>query len=604
MPFGAELRGDGTVRFRLWAPVAASVSLQLSAEGQRQMSRLDAGWYELVTEAAAGAQYQFRLHDDLVVPDPSSRYQPYGVHGTSEVIDSHAYEWNDSGWRGRPWEEAVIYELHIGAFSPEGTYAGAEKKLDYLSDFGVTAVELMPLAGFPGKRNWGYDGVLPYSPSTNYGRPENLKHFIDTAHQKNLMVFLDVVYNHFGPEGNYLGAYAPQFFTDRHQTPWGKAINFDGPCSRAVRDFFIHNALYWLEEYHFDGLRFDAVHAIADDSRPDILTELADTVRNTLGADRHIHLVLENEKNAARYLQREGDGCARWYNAQWNDDIHHAMHVLVTGEKDGYYADYAKNPAWHLGRCLAEGFSYQGDPSEFGHGEKRGEPSRDLPPSGFVSFLQNHDQIGNRAFGERIVELAIRARGNAEAVKVAMTALLLAPSPPLLFMGEEFAASTPFLFFCDFGPELAAKVTKGRRSEFSRFEQFNSPEAQAKIPDPNSEETFLRSKLDWGSLAQQRHADWLKFYREVLTCRRERILPLIKAVVPGAARFQAIGPGAVDVVWPLSDGRSLRLIANFGPDAVMIEIQPDEKLIFTTLKNHDSAWKALPTPAAAWFLNA
>ena len=568
------------------------------------MSPLEAGWHELVTEATAGTQYQFKVENNLLVPDPASRFQPSGVHGVSEVIDPKAYEWNDSGWRGRPWNEAVLYELHVGTFSPEGTYADAEKKLEYLADLGVTAVELMPLASFPGRRNWGYDGVLPYAPSANYGRPDDLKYFIDAAHAKHLMVFLDVVYNHFGPEGNYLGAYAPQFFTDRHQTPWGRAINFDGPCSRTVRDFFINNALYWLEEYHFDGLRFDAVHAIADDSQPDILTEIADTVRNTLGADRHVHLVLENERNAARYLRREGDGCARWYNAQWDDDIHHATHVLVTGETDGYYADYARNPAWHFGRCMAEGFSYQGDASEFRNGERRGEPSRDLPPTAFVSFLQNHDQIGNRAFGERIVELANRARGDSRAVKVAMTALLLAPSPPLLFMGEEFAAASPFLFFCDFGPELAAKVTEGRRSEFSRFEQFNSPQALAKIPDPNSEETFFKSKLDWDSVAKAPHCDWLTFYREVLTCRHEKIVPLIKAAVPGAARFTVISPGAVDVLWPLADGRSLRLIANLGLDAVMVEIQPEEELIYTTLKNCDSAWKEMPSLAAAWFLNA
>ena len=245
----------------------------------------------------------------------------------------------------------------------------------------------MPLASFPGERNWGYDGVLPYAPARCYGTPEELKHFVDAAHAKNLMVFLDVVYNHFGPEGNYLGLYAPQFFTDRHRTPWGQAINFDGPCSRTVRDFFIHNALYWLEEYHFDGLRFDAVHAIADDSRPDILTELAEAVRRKFGAERHVHLVLENDNNAAHYLCRDARARSSCYNAQWNDDIHHALHVLVTGEKDGYYSDYAKNPAWHLGRCLAEGFSYQGEGSAFRDGAKRGEPSRDLPPTCFVSFL-------------------------------------------------------------------------------------------------------------------------------------------------------------------------------------------------------------------------
>ncbi len=276
MPFGAECRDDGTVRFRLWAPNAKSVSLRIVGSLDLPMSRNAAGWHEILTDAARpGTRYQFAIEGKQTVPDPASRFQPAGVHGPSEVIDPRSCEWNDANWRGRPWDEAVIYELHVGTFSSEGTYAAAEQKLDYLAGLGITAVELMPISSFPGERNWGYDGVLPYAPIANYGRPDDLKHFIDAAHARNLMVFLDVVYNHFGPEGNYLCLYAPQFFTDRHHTPWGPAINFDGPESRAVRDYFIHNAMYWLEEYRFDGLRLDAVHAIKDDSRPDILTELA-----------------------------------------------------------------------------------------------------------------------------------------------------------------------------------------------------------------------------------------------------------------------------------------------------------------------------------------
>ncbi len=310
MPFGAECRDDGTVRFRLWAPKAESVSLRLISSHpggdprDLPMPRDSHGWHEIITDAAsAGTQYQFVIDGGQAVPDPASRFQPAGVHGASEVIDPSAYEWHDTAWRGRPWHEAVLYELHVGTFSPEGTYLEAEKKLDYLTDLGITAVELMPISSFPGERNWGYDGVLPYAPTANYGRPEDLKRFIDAAHARNLMVFLDVVYNHFGPEGNYLWLYAPQFFTDRHHTPWGQAINFDGPDSRTVRDYFIHNALYWLEEYRFDGLRLDAVHAIKDDSRPDILIELAETVHNHFENGRIVHLVLENEHNAARYLR-------------------------------------------------------------------------------------------------------------------------------------------------------------------------------------------------------------------------------------------------------------------------------------------------------------
>ena len=599
MPFGAEVRDDGTARFRLWSPKASSVALQLNnLERTLPMLKGDEGWFELTTEAHAGAQYGFTIDDKQLVPDPASRFQPSSVHGSSEVIDPFAYNWQDSNWQGRPWDEAVIYELHVGTFSDEGTFAGVEAKLDYLASLGVTAVELMPLASFPGQRNWGYDGVLPFAPASCYGRPDDVKRLIDAAHAKNLMVFLDVVYNHFGPEGNYLGLYAPDFFTERHRTPWGQAINFDGPNSRPVRDFFIHNALYWLEEYHFDGLRLDAVHAIHDDSRPDILTELATTVRKRFDGQRQVHLILENDDNAARYLCPDAGRRTSCYDAQWDDDIHHALHVLVTGEKDGYYSDYA-NPVWHLGRCLAEGYSYQGDVSAFRDGARRGEPSRDLPPSCFVSFLQNHDQIGNRALGERITQLA-----DAKKIKLAMAVLLLAPSPPLLFMGEEFAAASPFLFFCDFGPELAAKVTEGRRAEFARFEQFNSAQEQAQIPDPNGKETFLRSKLDWTSLETEPHSKWLEFYRNVLQCRHEKVVPRIKDIAPGRAKFEVLDSLGLEVQWPFAKSGSLQLIANFGKDPLPLRRKFNGELIYATSEVRDSEWKEMPPLAAAWFLNA
>ncbi len=599
MPFGAEIRDDGRARFRLWAPKASSVALQLkNLEHALPMSRRDEGWFELTSEAGAGAQYSLKIDNQQLVPDPASRFQPSGVYGPSEVIDPFTYDWQDSNWKGRRWDEAVIYELHVGTFSPEGTFAGVEARLDYLADLGVTAVELMPLSSFPGERNWGYDGVLPFAPASCYGRPEDLKRLINAAHAKNLMVLLDVVYNHFGPEGNYLGVYAPEFFTHRHQTPWGQAINFDGPNSRSVRDFFIHNALYWLEEYHFDGLRFDAVHAIHDDSRPDILTELAETVRKKFDGQRQVHLILENDDNAAHYLCRDAEARSSCYDAQWNDDIHHALHVLVTGEKDGYYSDYAQEAVQHLGRCLAEGYSYQDDASAFREGARRGESSRELPPTCFVSFLQSHDQIGNRAQGERITQLA-----DAEKVKLAMAILLLAPSPPLLFMGEEFGAATPFLFFCDFGPELAAKVTEGRRAEFARFDQFNSLKAQAQIPDPNARETFLRSKLDWNSIKQEPHCNWLEFYRDLLLCRSQRVVPRIKDIVPGRAKFEILDPLGLDVQWPFAKSGSLQLIANFDQRPLALRHQPKGELFYTTSDGHDGEWKEMPPLAAAWFLN-
>jgi maltooligosyltrehalose trehalohydrolase len=563
MPYGAELMEDGRVRFRLWAPAARQIELCLQQEdGERliPMPHQAAGWYELATrEAGAGGRYRFRIDGDMRVPDPASRFQPEDVHGPSEIIDPTAFAWSDEDWKGRPWEETVLYELHPGTFSLQGGFRGIEERLDYLVDLGITAVELMPVADFPGQRNWGYDGVLPFAPDSSYGRPEDLKHLILTAHRKGLMVFLDVVYNHFGPEGNYLHVYAEPFFTERHHTPWGAGINFDGPGRRDVRDFFIHNALYWLEEYHLDGLRLDAVHAIADDSRPDILEELAVRVQAGPAPERQIHLVLENDHNAARYLDRGEDGAPRLYVAQWNDDAHHALHLLATGESDGYYEDYADAPLRHLGRTLTEGFAYQGEPSAYRDGERRGEPSTHLPLTAFVNLLQNHDQAGNRAFGERIDRLA-----SSEALRAVTAVLLLAPSPPLLFMGQELAAPEPFLFFCDFGDDLAQSVTEGRRREFALFERFSNAEVQETIPDPNDPATFESCRLDWTSLEQEPHRSWLAFHRELLSLRRREIVPRLAQLRGGEAGYEILDTRGLLVRWRLGDGSRLTLLANLG----------------------------------------
>jgi len=569
MPFGAEVLPDESVRFRLWAPGATSVTLCLEngERGPLPLLPLGDGWFERISrEAHAGTLYRFQIDHKTEVPDPASRFQPHDVHGPSMVVDPTTFQWNHENWRGRPWEEAAIYELHVGTFTPEGTFQGVQEKLDYLHDLGVTAIELMPLSDFPGQRNWGYDGVLPFAPDSSYGTPDDLKRLVQSAHAHGLMMLLDVVYNHFGPEGNYLHLYAPQFFTDRHHTPWGAAINFDGPDSRVVRDFFIHNALYWIEEYHFDGLRFDAVHAIVDDSEPDILTELAHAIRERFGQSRFVHLVLENVDNSAGYLVRDATGSASLYDAQWNDDIHHAVHVLLTGESDGYYADYSPDPMPHLCRCLAEGFAYQGDYSEF-HREKRGERSHHLPPTAFVSFLQNHDQVGNRAFGDRITQVA-----SPGTVKLAMEILLLSPQTPLLFMGEEFAASTPFLFFCDFHGDLAAAVTKGRRSEFAHFSKFSSPEVRDSIPDPNAESTFLKSKIDWDSLRGKIHAEWLHFYRELLALRQSKIVPHLRGGAATRCAVSRDGKRWISVDWVFEDRTTLQLRANVGDEPLTISI--------------------------------
>jgi malto-oligosyltrehalose trehalohydrolase len=389
------------------------------------------------------------------------------------------------------------------------------------------------------------------------------------------MVFLDVVYNHFGPEGNYLHVYAKSFFTDRHDTPWGAAINFDGPESRTVRDFFIHNALYWLEEYYFDGLRIDAVHAVRDDSHPDILEELAQELRRGPGVGRHVHLVLENDNNASRYLTRDAEGNPILYTAQWNDDIHHSLHCLVTGESAGYYGDYADRPARHLGKCLAEGFAYQGEPSEYRSGANRGEPTADLPPAAFVSFLQNHDQVGNRAFGERITRLA-----EEQAVRAAVGILLLAPSPPLLFMGEEFGTLQPFLFFCNFGPDLADSVTEGRRREFRKFPEFKDAAARVRIPDPNSVDTFNSAVLDWKCLKKAYHQDWLSYYRGLLAIRRKEIIPRLRGSCGGRGEFRLLGNTLVQTRWTLADGSTLTLVANLGNQTVDDINKPEGLLLF------------------------
>lgn len=601
MPFGASLLSDGKVSFRLWAPSARTVELCLENQASEEivlpMNKLSEGWFQLETsvgQAGQGTLYRYRIDGGLRVPDPASRSNPRDVHGPSQVVDATAFIWQDDGWQGLPWHEAVIYELHLGTFTTEGTFAAAMQRLDYLVELGITAIELMPVADFPGTRNWGYDGVLLFAPDHRYGAPDELKALVQAAHAHGLMVLLDVVYNHFGPDGNYLHVYAPQFFSERHHTPWGAAINFDGNGSRTVREFFIHNALYWLEEYHFDGLRLDAVHAIADDNRPDILEELAAEVHARPGRNRQVHLILENDANAARYLRQDA------FIAQWNDDYHHALHLLLTGEHDGYYADYADQPARHLARCLAEGFSFQGESSVFRDDRSRGEPSAHLPPGAFINFSQTHDQIGNRAFGERIALLA-----QPRPLQVTLAVLLLAPSPPMLFMGQEFAAATPFQFFCDFKGELAGLVTEGRRREFARFSEFANPAARDRIPDPNDPATFERCKLDWACLDKPQHMACLEHYRSLLALRRAHVVPHLPGM-GGGGQFELAGGSGLVVRWRLGDGARLTLLANLGDGPVPFEGAPHVAGAAFYLSQPDLpeilADGYMPPWCAAWFI--
>ncbi|MFJ3484946.1 malto-oligosyltrehalose trehalohydrolase [Pseudomonas sp. NPDC090202] len=548
---GAVLLDPEHTRFALWAPDAWYVSVELENGPSLALLPQDDGWFVLDTRCAAGTRYRYIIDDNLHVPDPASRAQVSEVHGFSLVVDPTAHTWRHDAWRGRPWHEAVIYELHVGAL---GGFTAVEQRLQHLVDTGITAIELMPIAQFPGERNWGYDGVLPYAPQSSYGTPEQLKHLIDTAHGLGLAVILDVVYNHFGPDGNYLGVYAKQFFREDKKTPWGDAIDFRRP---EVRDFFVDNALMWLLDYRFDGLRFDAVHAIDD---PTFLHELAQRVRQEIAPDRHVWLMLENEFNEARRMQQG-------FDAQWNDDGHNTLHVLLTGETDAYYTDFAEQPTHKLARLLSEGFVYQGEATR--HGHARGEPSAHLPPSAFVLFLQNHDQIGNRALGERLVQLC-----PPQALRAATALLLLSPMIPLLFMGDEWGASEPFLFFTDFHDELADAVREGRRGEFADFAAFADPEQRERIPDPNALSTFDASRPAFDALLLetdkgQDHRSWLALYRELLRLRHAHITPRL----PGAKALGAevLADKAVTARWQLGDGSTLRIDLNLSAHHVRVD---------------------------------
>jgi maltooligosyltrehalose trehalohydrolase len=544
--FGVSLTADGAT-FRLWAPAAKRVDVVL--DGPRALRRGDDGWFSAdIAGVKAGALYKFRIDDEIDVPDPASAFQPQDVSGPSEVIDHSAYQWRARDWRGRPWHETILIETHVGTFTPEGTYRAMIDRLDHLVATGITALELMPLADFPGQRNWGYDGVLWYAPDSAYGRPDDLKTLIDEAHLRGLMVFLDVVYNHFGPEGNYLGRYAPSFFTDA-QTPWGSAIDYRVP---QVRAFAIENALYWLREYRFDGLRLDAVHAIPELGEVSMLHDLSRAVGDlAVETGRHIHLVLENDDNRAALLDADEDPPQGKYRAQWNDDYHHAWHVLLTGESQGYYGDYSKAPLQDIARSLGSGFVYQGEASPHRDGQLRGEPSGALAPTAFVNFLQNHDQIGNRALGDRLENLT-----DNKAIEAALAITLLAPMIPMLFMGEEWGSIAPFPFFCDFQGDLADAVRNGRRKEFAgAYAKYGD-----EVPDPLEQRTFQSASLDWNSRDAPAGKQRLMLVQELLSLRRRTIVPHLAGARFGDAAVEETGLLTAD--WRMGDGAVLQLLAN------------------------------------------
>jgi malto-oligosyltrehalose trehalohydrolase len=574
---GAALMGDGRARFQFWAPDCAGVDLEIEGQPPQPMAKEQEGWFRLVARCGAGTRYRYRLPSGRSVPDPASRAQQGDVHGYSIVADPAHYAWRNGDWRGRPWHEAVLYETHVGL---AGGYRALAERLPKLADIGISAVELMPVAEFPGARNWGYDGVLPFAPEASYGAPDDLKALIDRAHDLGLMMIQDVVYNHFGPEGNYLGGYASAFFRPDVHTPWGSAIDFKNPV---VRRFFIENALYWLEEFQFDGLRLDAVHAIPD---RDWLVELSHAVRDRFQGHREVHLVLENDNNDAGLLDEA-------FTAQWNDDAHHAAHILITGETDGYYSDYSESPAAMLARCLAEGFAFQGEPSEYRDGARRGSPSRHLPPTRFVFFLQNHDQVGNRAFGDRLAAIA-----DPDTLGVGVAALLLAPQIPLLFMGEEWGAREPFLYFTDYSGDLAEAVRDGRRREFRKFPAFATEEARREIPDPNRESTFTSSRFLEDADRDAR--DWHSFYRNLLQLRRSAIVPRLQGARAEGA--EALSDKALVARWRMGDGAMLTLAMNFGAQSAAYA-RPEGRDLFVCGKDATAQEGILPGRCFMAFLS-
>jgi maltooligosyltrehalose trehalohydrolase len=513
-PLGATYLGEGRCNFLVWAPDAQKVEVQVvgSAERTIAMERQERGYHEVLAEGvASGTRYYYLLDGQTERPDPASHFQPDGVHGPSEVVDLSG-EWSDTGWLGLDLADYIIYEIHVGVYTSDGTFRAAIPHLDDLCRLGISAVELMPVAQFPGERNWGYDGAYPFAVQNSYGGPAGLKALVEACHARGLAVVLDVVYNHLGPEGNYLAQFGP-YFTDRYRTPWGQAINYDGPQSDEVRRYFIENALYWTREFHIDALRLDAIHAIVDPSARPILGELALAVhRQAHQLKRKIHVIAESDRNDSRIIQRREVG-GYGLDAQWSDDFHHALHTLLTPERNGYYRDFGQ--VEQLAVAYREGFVYSGQYSTY-RMRRHGNSSRGLPPEQFVVFAQNHDQVGNRLLGERLSRLV-----SFDALKAAAATVLLSPYIPLLFMGEEYGETAPFKYFVSHSDtDLIEAVRKGRQEEFAAFDWTG------KVPDPQSEKTFQECKLDHKLKTSGNHQVLDEFVRELIRLRKELFLLL------------------------------------------------------------------------------
>ncbi len=559
LTLGATALENGDWQFQVWAPKAKTVDLRILFPRERvvRMNLEDRSYFRTVVEEInPEARYVYRLNNQAERPDPASRFQPEGVHQPSQIWNSGAFQWNDAGWRGLPLESYILYELHVGTYTPEGTFDAIIPHLDDLKRLGVTAIELMPVAQFPGSRNWGYDGVFPFAVQHSYGGPAGLQRLVNACHQRELAVTLDVVYNHLGPEGNYLGEYGP-YFTDRYRTPWGSAINFDGPRSDEVRRFFIENALYWLAEFHIDALRLDAIHGIVDPSARPFLGELSAAVHAFAQAQgRQIYLIAESNLNDTRVIRPQELG-GYGLDAQWNDDFHHALHTLLTDERAGYYADFGRIS--DLATAFQEGYVYSGQYSVF-RKRRHGNSSRSIPAWQFVVFAQNHDQVGNRALGDRLAQ-----RITTEGLKLAAGVTILSPFIPLLFMGEEYGETAPFQYFTSHSdPKLIEAVRKGRLEEFAEFQW------QGQIPDPQNEQTFLRSRLNHGLRSQEPHRTLCEFYWKLIEIRRTH--PGL--VNPSKERMEVMGfePKKALVIRRWSDSGEALMIFNFSEHPATLNI--------------------------------
>ena len=575
---GAYPLPDGSWEFRLWAPQARAVSLHLlRGSGELvAMEPLADGYHSAsVLGLKPGSRYFYRLDGERDLPDPASRFQPEGVHGPSQIVDVNSFRWTDHNWKGTPLERSIFYELHVGTYTPEGTFDAVIPHLPELADLGVTTIELMPVAQFPGSRNWGYDGVYLFAPQNTYGGPDSLQRLVNAAHRHGLAVALDVVYNHLGPEGNYLNAFGP-YFTDRYRTPWGQALNFDGAGSDEVRRFFMENALYWLQDYHFDALRLDAVHGIFDFGAQHFLAELKTSVAHLakrLG--RQIHLIAESDLNDSRILRDTAQG-GYGLDAQWSDDFHHSVHTLLTRENQGYYSDFEGVPP--LVSTLRDGWSYQGQHSNY-RKRRHGNSPSGISSDKFVVFNQNHDQVGNRAAGERLTSLA-----NFEALKLAAGITLLSPFVPLLFMGEEYGETAPFQYFISHGdPDLVEAVRRGRREEFAAFGW------EDRVPDPQDESTFLRSHLNHALKKKEPYATLRRFYQQLIRIREERGLGM-----SASRTVRELGGCALSILRE-SNSRQVAMLCNFAEFPVNLNFPELSGTWATVIHSADASWNG-PEP--------